>query len=85
MELAEAAEQVGIEFLDNEIDLCETFLHTALVEADDPPARRMATSKAQRGYETALAWIDSIRDAQERARLMVKLFHLKDRLDNIDA
>ncbi|HEX4750788.1 MAG TPA: hypothetical protein VH302_14695 [Bryobacteraceae bacterium] len=81
----DTGEQTRIQFLDNEMDLCDTFLNVALVDADNPKAATSARTEARRGYETALAWINSVRDAEERARLAAKLFRLKDRLDKIGA
>src|SRR5579872_5046793 len=73
-----------IRFIDNEIDLCGTFLDVARVEADDPPQALLARSNAQQGYEFAMSWIKSIRNLRERDRLMNKLFNIRKRLDDLD-
>lgn len=79
---ADHSELSRIEFLDGELDLCETFLDVAAVESADPAAARTARSKAQQGYDVALTWITSIQNASERDRLMTRLFHLRRRLDD---
>jgi len=78
------SELTRVQFLDHELDLCETLLNTAAVEIDDPAAALMARSKAQEAYDTVLTWIASIRGAKERDRLMNKLFDLKKGLDDFD-
>jgi len=73
-----------IQFLDNELDLCRTFLDVAAVESEDPTAARAAVAKAQEGYDVVLTWIASIHNKPERDRLMIKLFDVKKRLDDFD-
>jgi hypothetical protein len=78
------SQQISIEFLDNELDLCQTFLDTALIDADDAPAAAQGRANAQAGYETASEWLASIRDPREFDRLTSKLHKLKQRIDSFD-
>ena len=73
-----------IGFLDNELELCKTFLDLAFIDGDDPAAALAARSKAQEGYDVVLTWIASIHSTTERDRLMNKLFDLRKRLDDFD-
>jgi hypothetical protein len=75
------SEQNRIEFLDGELDLCQTFLDVADIEADDPERQALARTNAQRAYETALAWIGFVRNGDESDRLNAKLGRLKERLE----
>ena len=79
---ADQSERSRIEFLDHELDLCETFLDVSVVESADLTAACAARSKAQKGYDVALTWISSIQDASQRDRLMTRLFNLRKRLDD---
>lgn len=79
---ADQPELSRIEFLDHELDLCETFLDVAVVESADLSAACAARSKAQKGYDVALTWISSVQDTSERDRLMTRLFNLRKRLDD---
>jgi len=79
-----ASELPRIRFLENELDVCETFLNIAAVDADDPAAALAARSKAEVGYDVVLTWITSIRNTNERDRLMKKLFGLRKRLDDLN-
>lgn len=81
---ANDAEAPRIQFLENELDLCKTFLDVAAVEIDDPAAAHAAVAKAREGFDVALTWISSIRNETERDRLMNKLFDLRKRLDDFD-
>ena len=74
------SEQTRIEFLDSELDLAQTFLDVADLEADDPERRAMAEKNARAGYETVVAWIGVVRDWQESERLKAKLVRLENRL-----
>jgi hypothetical protein len=65
------AEQTRIEFLDAEIDLCETFLKVALVDADHA--------------EAAASYLDSKRDwktSADEARRVVSFLRWMGRLVN---
>jgi hypothetical protein len=75
------SEYTRIQFLDNEIDLCETYLDVAEVERDDLPAARHARILAEQGYANALACLSSVRAGEEWHRLMAKIINLKRRLD----
>ena len=81
---ANDSELPRIQFLENELDLCKTFLDVAEVDSDDPAAAHAAIAKARQGYDVALNWIASIHSATERDRLMNKLFDLRKRLDDLD-
>jgi hypothetical protein len=72
-----------IEFLDNEINLCHTFLDLAAIDQDDLKVSAEARSKAQKGYDTAVAWIGAVRNAEERERLTAKLHLLQERLSGL--
>lgn len=74
------SQQNTIEFLDGELNLCETFLDIADTEFDDKERRTLATEKAQQGYATALAWIGRVRSGYELHRLAEKLDRLQERL-----
>lgn len=82
-ETAHSSEQAtGIQFLDNELDLCQTFLDLAEIDANDPAAADKARVNARRGYQTALSLIHTVRDPGELDRLTTKLDRLKERLGN---
>jgi len=83
LDTLDAAERARIEFLDNEIDLCQTFLDVAKIDADDPSAAACAKAKADVGYQTALGFVSTIRSAQQRGRIMGKLYQLRARLDEV--
>ncbi len=74
-------ERAGIEFLDRELDLCQTFLDVAATEVDDAQAEAMAMQNARLGYQTVLAWIGTVRSGQEYERLSVRLGLLRERLE----
>ncbi len=76
-------EATGIQFLDNELDLCQTFLDLAEVDADDPAVANKARANAQRGFQTVLSLIATVRDPGELDRLTTKLDRLKERLGNV--
>lgn len=80
-----SSELPRIDFLDNELDLCKTFLDLAVIDSEDPVAAHAARSKAQEGYDCALTWIASIHSVSERERLMNKLFDFRKRLDDFDS
>jgi hypothetical protein len=76
-------EQTRIDFLDAEIDLSFTFLNLALSHTDEPDVLAHDIGKAQQGYETALAWVEKVRDADHLTRLSAKLAKLRERLDTV--
>jgi hypothetical protein len=75
-----ASERIRIEFLEGELDICETFLDLADIEFDDAKRYAWATSKALEGYETVRTWIGTVRGGDEFARLAIKLDYLRERL-----
>ncbi|HWF47743.1 MAG TPA: hypothetical protein VG168_12110 [Bryobacteraceae bacterium] len=74
-------EEVRIEFLDRELDISQTFLDTAVLEASDPERCEVAKRNARIGYDTVLTWIGSVKNAEAMERLNVKLARLKGRLE----
>ena len=70
----------GIQFLDNELDLCQTFLDLAETDADDPAVADQARANARRGFEAVLSLIHTVRDPGELDRLTTKLDRLNERL-----
>ena len=80
--LAIEGERNRIAFLDNEIDLCHTFLQLAEIDAEDPPVSARAVEHARHGFQTVVNWLKVVRSEQERDRLTGKLYHLKERLDH---
>lgn len=78
-------EQNRIEFLDGELDLCQTFLDVAEIEVDDPEREALAKKNARQGYETALGWIGGVQSGGELERLSAKLARLKERLERSSA
>ncbi len=77
----ENSERTGIDFLDAELDLCQTFLDVADNEKDHPESAAFARTKAQQGYQTVLDWIATVHDPQNLNRLTAKLHRLKERID----
>jgi hypothetical protein len=76
-----SSEKIRIEFLDRELELCQTFLDTAELEAHDPERCAAAERNARKGYDTVLTWIATVRDEEALQRLNAKLGRLRDRLE----
>ena len=76
------SEQTRIQFLDGELDLCQTFLDVADNEAHDPEREAFAIAKAREGYDTVLTWIGMVQNGNELDRLNAKLNSLKERLED---
>ncbi|HEX4809975.1 MAG TPA: hypothetical protein VH325_13640 [Bryobacteraceae bacterium] len=74
-------EKTRIQFLDSELDICQTFLNVAEIEADDPERQAQAERNALLSYGTALAWIGTVNSGEELDRLQTKLSRVKDRLE----
>jgi len=81
---ANGPELSRIQFLENELDLCKTFLDLAAIDSEDAAAAHAAMANAREGYDVALTWIASIHNETERDRLMNRLFDLRKRLDDFD-
>jgi hypothetical protein len=81
MDDSQTSERLSIEFIENEVNLSNTFLDLADVEEDAPDRVAQVRAKAQQGYDVASTWIGKIHDASERERLGSKLDLLKQRLD----
>jgi hypothetical protein len=75
------SQEARIEFLDRELDISQTFLDVAEIEADDPERCAVAKRNARMAYDTVLTWIGSVRDGEAMERLNMKLVQLKDRLE----
>jgi hypothetical protein len=74
-------ELLRIQFLDAELDLCQTFIETARIELkDDPSAARRAIIKAGGGYEIVVQHLPSVTDPREHERLRKKLSRLGESL-----
>lgn len=81
--IPDASDRTHIDFLDNELNLCNTFLNLAEIDKDDPVVAGQARENAQRAYETLLAWIGAVRDTAELDRLTSELGRLKQRIENL--
>ena len=82
-EFPEHSEGAKIDFLQNEIDLCNTFLDLAYIEVDDAPARVKAGENARQAYKTAQQWVGAIQDSQARERLLADLAVLDKRFEDL--
>lgn len=76
-------EHIRIEFLERELEICQTFLDTAALEDDDPERRAVAEKNAWTGYDTVLMWIGTVRDGAALERLNAKLARLEQRLGEV--
>jgi hypothetical protein len=75
------SEESRIEFLDRELDISQTFLDVAELEAGDPERCETAEKNARIAYDTARTWIGSVRDADALGRLNLKLALLGERFE----
>ncbi len=80
--IPDASDRTHIDFLDNELDLCNTFLNLAEIDQDDPVVAGQARENAQRAYETLLSWIGAVKNTAELDRLTSELALLKQRIEN---
>ncbi len=76
-------ELARIEFLDSELQISQTFLDVAELEAGHPQRRSLAIYNALRGYETALSWLGAVQSGEELERLSAKLIQLAQRLERV--
>ena len=82
-EFSEHPEGAKIGFLQNEINLCNTFLNLVYIEVDDPQARAQASENARKAYQAARHWVVAIQDSQEREQLFTQLLELDKRLEGL--
>ncbi len=76
-------EGAKIDFLQNEINLCNTLLNLTYIEVDDAPARAKAGENARQAHKTAQQWVGAIQDSQARERLLADLVALDKRLEDL--
>lgn len=81
MDERQTSDRLSIDFIENEVNLSNTFLDLAEAEQDEPDRVAQVRAKAQQGFDVATTWIGKIHNASERDRLASKLDRLKRRLD----
>lgn len=76
------SDKIQLEFLEAELELCNTLLNVAESEVDHKEAAAEALQKARRGYETVVPLIGTVKDIYVLNRLTSRLYFLKERIDS---